>query len=306
MNKLLLILLLLAPVAEAEIFSPIQKIESYEVAKVALGKALFFDKQLSKDGTISCASCHSDYGSDNRVVSIGVNGEKGNIQSLTVFNSINNYKFFWNGRASSLQEQIDFPIHSPIEMGSNIKAIETYLRSSSLYKKMFQAAFSQEPSYKLLKQAIVEFEATLVTPNSRFDQFLSGQDVLTNDEKKGLELFKDYGCAACHNGINIGGNSMQVIGSVIPYPYIENQLDLYAITQKEQDKNVFRVPSLRNITKTAPYFHDASAITLEAAIIKMAYHNLGMILNQNDIDAIKMFLGTLEGEIPLTWRENVQ
>jgi len=306
MYKLFIILSLVSTSIYAEIITPIKKVESYNVGKVALGKQLFFDKKLSKDGTISCASCHSDFGSDSRVVSIGVNGQKGAIQSLSVFNAVNNYKQFWNARAPSLNSQMDSPIHSAVEMGNSIENIEQYLKSSKIYNKLFKDVFSKKPSYLLLKDAIVAFEKTLVTPNSHFDRFLEGKESLTRLEKKGFYLFKNYGCAACHNGVNVGGNSMQMIGNVVEYPYIKGQSDLYSITNKEVDKNVFRVPSLRNITKTAPYFHDGSVKTIEGAVGKMAYYNLGMVLEDTDIKAIVSFLKTLEGEVPTTWSSNVR
>jgi len=306
MYKFLIPILIVSSFVSSEIITPIKEVNSYNKAKVALGKKLFFDPKLSKDGSISCASCHSDFGSDKRAVSIGIDNKKGEIQSLSVFNAVNNYKQFWNARASTLSEQIDFPIHSPVEMGNNSKNIEKYLTSSKSYKELFKIVYSKAPSYALLKDAIVAFEEILVTPNSRFDKFLEGKESLTSEERDGFKLFKNYGCASCHNGVNIGGNSMQMIGNVVDYPYIKGQIDLYYITKKKIDKNVFRVPSLRNINKTAPYFHDASASTLEEAIEKMAYYNLGMALNKSDIKLIVSFLKTLEGEIPAIWNKDVK
>ncbi len=184
--------------------------------------------------------------------------------------------------------------------------VEKNLNTSKEYQAIFKKVYNQVPSYKLFKDAIVAFEGTLLTPNSRFDMFLKGKDSLTQLEKDGFNSFKEHGCAACHNGVNVGGNSMQMIGSVIEYPYIEGQSDLYALTKKEMDKNVFRVPSLRNINKTAPYFHDASANTLEEAVTKMSYYNLGTILEDNEREAIVAFLKTLDGDIPKTWSEDVK
>ena len=289
-----------------EIITPIEEKIPYNKNKVNLGRLLYFDKKLSKDGTISCASCHSDFGSDKRVVSIGVNNQPGVIQSLSIFNAVNNYKLFWNGRAGSLKEQMDGPLQAAHEMGNSIKNIEMYLLSNQNYLSLFNMIYAKQPNYELLKDAIVAFVETLVTPNSRFDQFLKGEISLTAEEKRGFTLFKYYGCATCHNGVNVGGNSMQQIGNVISYPYIENQLDLYALTHNEQDKNVFRVPSLRNITKTSPYFHDASVNNLKDAVQKMAYYNLGMVLEEKELIAIVTFLKTLEGEKPATWDNDVK
>lgn len=306
MYKLLMLFLLTSTVIFAEIITPIPEVKQYDKAKVALGKRLFFDTNFSKDATVSCASCHMDFGSDKRSVSVGVDGKKGVIQSLSIFNAANNYKQFWNGRAANLEEQIDGPVHTSFELGMNEKSIEKYLNSSREYQETFKKVYNQIPNYKLFKEAIVAFEETLLTPNSRFDKFLKGEDTLTQLEKDGFNSFKDHGCVACHNGVNIGGNSMQMIGSVIEYPYTEGQPDLYDITKKERDKNVFRVPSLRNISKTAPYFHDASVNTLEEAVIKMSYHELGTILEDKETKAIVAFLKTLDGDVPATWGNDVK
>jgi len=306
MHKLLLLFLITSTVIFAEVITPIPEVKSYDKAKVALGKKLFFDTSFSQDGMISCASCHNDFGSDKRAVSVGVYGKKGLIQSMSVFNAVNNYRQFWNGRAANLEEQIDGPVHTTFEMGMSTQSIEKYLNSSKEYQQLFKKVYNQTPGYKLFKEAIVAFEETLLTPNSRFDKFLKGEGSLTQLEKDGFNSFKDHGCIACHNGVNIGGNSMQMFGNVIAYPYVENQPDLYAITKKEMDKNVFKVPSLRNISKTSPYFHDASANTLEAAVMKMSHYNLGIILENKEIKAIVAFLKTLDGDIPKTWNHDVK
>ncbi|MCX6076824.1 MAG: c-type cytochrome [Campylobacterales bacterium] len=306
MNKTIALFLLFTTLLSAEIITPIPDVKPFDKAKVALGKKLFFDTNFSKDRTVSCASCHSDFGTDRRALSIGVENKKGIIHSSTVFNAVNNYKQFYNGRAANLNEQIDGPIHTDYEMGISDQDVENNLNTSKEYKATFKKVYNQVPSYKLFKDAIVAFEETLLTPNSRFDRFLKGEDSLTQLEKDGFNSFKEHGCAACHNGVNVGGNSMQMIGSVIEYPYIEGQQDLYALTKKEMDKNVFRVPSLRNINKTAPYFHDASASTLEEVVIKMSYYNLGTILEDKETEAIIAFLKTLDGDIPKTWSEDVK
>lgn len=301
MFKCIIIYMLLPTFILAKVITPIQEVKNYNKAKVALGKKLFFDKTFSKDGKISCASCHGDFGSDSSAYSVGVNGKRGHIQSLSIFNAVNNYKFFWNGRSSTLKDQIDGPIHSDFEMGMSEQSIENKLNSSKEYKSMFLDVYEKAPSYTLFKDAIVAFEKTLVTPNSRFDRYLKGENTLTPFEIEGFNSFKEHGCIVCHNGVNIGGNSMQMMGNVIPYPYVKNQPDLYSITKNKADKNVFRVPSLRNISKTAPYFHDGSVSTLEEAVIKMAHHNLGTVLEYKEVESIVAFLKTLDGDIPSTW-----
>lgn len=290
----------------AQIITPIPQLQSYDKAKVSLGKKLFFDSSFSRDGTVACVSCHNDFGSDSRKVSIGIGGKKGLIQSISVFNATNNYKYFWNGRASNLEEQIDGPVHNGFEMGVDEESILKVLLFNTKYQEQFKNVYNSAPTYKLFKDAIVAFEKTLLTPNSRFDRYLKGEKSLTPFEIEGFTAFKEHGCIACHNGVNMGGNSMQLIGNVIEYSYVQGQQDLYALTKDEKDKNVFRVPSLRNISKTAPYFHDASVDTLEDAVVKMAYHNLGTVLEEKEIESITAFLRTLDGDIPITWAQDVR
>lgn len=299
-----LLLVVFLTYSHANIITPLSLKDNINEAEVHLGKKLFFDKNFSKDKTISCASCHSDFGSDKRRVSIGVKGQAGDIQSLSVFNAVNNYKQFWNGRANNLHEQVDFPIHNGLEMGISQEDVENYLAINDEYKKLFLKVYKKDPSYELFKSALVSFEQTLITLDSKFDQYLRNEVVLNQLEEQGFDLFKSYGCASCHNGKNVGGNSMQLIGNVIPYTYQEGQNDLYALTKKEVDKNVFRVPSLRNVTQTAPYFHDGSAQTLKEAIVTMAYHNLGLLLQNDEVEKIEAFLKTLEGKMPVTWNFN--
>lgn len=305
MHKIIIILLISIN-CYAEVITPIKEVISFNIPKVSLGKELFFDKSFSKDKKIACVSCHNKFGSDDRPVSIGVDSKKGSIQSLSVFNAVNNYRQFWNARAFNLNKQIDGPVHSDFEMGVSTETIENFLNQSSKYKNKFKDVYNKKPSYELFKDAIVAFEETLVTPNSKFDKFLRGEISLSSYEEKGFKLFKDYGCAVCHNGVNVGGNSMQYMGNVVAYPYTEGQGDLYSLTKKENDKNVFRVPPLRNISKTSPYFHDGSVDTLDAAVIAMAYYNLGMVLENDEVDAIVTFLKTLDGDVPATWSNDVK
>ncbi|RMA97926.1 cytochrome-c peroxidase [Hydrogenothermus marinus] len=283
-----------------EPIKPIPQKIDYNKEKAELGKMLFFDKNLSSDKTISCASCHDPNhgGADPRPVSTGVKGRKGYANAPTVFNSYFNFRQFWNGRAKDLKEQANGPIHNPIEMNMNKEKIEKYLRSNEFYRKMFKKVYGRKPTYEDALDAIVEFEKALITPNSKFDRYLRGEVKLSPLELKGYKLFKTLGCITCHNGINIGGNSFQKMGVIYPYVRKEKTPDRYAITYKEEDKMVFKVPSLRNIALTAPYFHDGSAKTLEEALIKMAYHNLGFTLTEEEIKALVAFLKTLTGEKP--------
>ncbi len=285
----------------AEPIRPLPRKVDYDAAKAALGQMLFSDTILSKDRKVSCASCHSfeHGGADPRPVSIGVDGKKGNIQSPTVFNARYNFRQFWNGRADSLEEQAGGPIHNPVEMAMDSAVVEKRLNADPYYRKAFRKVFgSPKISYAQVIAAIVEFEKALVTPDSRFDRFLRGETELTPLEAEGYRRFKELGCVTCHNGINIGGNSFQKMGIFVPYKYDASAPDRYRVTRNERHKNVFKVPTLRNIALTAPYFHNASAQTLEEAVRTMSFHNLGTELSGEDVKAITAFLKTLTGKVP--------
>ena len=280
---------------------PLPQEVEYDHEKAALGRQLFSDPVLSKDMTVACVTCHSfaDGGADPRPVSVGVNGRKGTIQSPTVYNARYNFKQFWNGRADSLEEQANGPIHNPVEMGMESETIEARLNKEPAYRAGFRQVYGTERiGYMQVVDAIAEFEKALVTPNSRFDRYLRGELTLTPLEMKGYRRFKAYGCATCHNGINIGGNSFQKMGLFVPYKYDSEVPDRFAVTKQPKHKNVYKVPTLRNIALTAPYFHDASAATLTEAVKKMSYHNLGTDLSDEDVEAIVAFLKTLTGERP--------
>ncbi len=276
-------------------------LDDINIEKAKLGRMLFLDPSLSSDGTISCHSCHSfeSGGADPRVVSLGVQDREGDIQSPTVYNSRYNFKQFWNGRAASLKEQAKGPFGAHVEMNMSPQKVEKRLNKNSTYQKAFKEVYgSRRITMDDAVDAIAEFENALITPNSRFDRYLRGELQLKDDEKKGYAKFKSLGCVTCHNGINIGSNAFQKMGLFREYPYDKKYQDRYAVTKKEIHKNVFKVPTLRNINLTAPYFHDANATTLESAILKMGLHNLGISLSKEDIDLIIAFLKTLEGERP--------
>jgi cytochrome c peroxidase len=279
---------------------PIPRHLSYDKAKAQLGKLLFMDPQISADGTVSCLSCHSfDHGgADPRPVSIGVHGAKGNANAPTVYNAYFNFRQFWNGRARDLKDQANGPLHNPVEMDMVPKEIETYLRRNDYYEESFRRIYGREPTYDDMLDAIAEFEKALFTPDCKFDYYLRGAGELSALEAKGYRLFKTLGCITCHNGVNIGGNSFQKFGLIHPYLWKPAFPDRYDITRNPADKNVYKVPTLRNIALTAPYFHDGSAATLKEALRKMAYHNLGFELNRSEIEAIEAFLRTLTGKTP--------
>ena len=283
----------------SNIIIPIPQTIKYNKQKALLGKKLFFDKKISADGTISCASCHSPKfgGADPRVVSVGVYGKLGVIQSPTVYNSVFNFRQFWNGRAKDLYAQIDGPTHNPVEMGLNSKKIEKLLNSNETYKKLFSKIYhTNYITYDMFKDAIVEFETALITPNSKFDKYLRGETKLTPKELKGYKYFKTLGCINCHNGINIGGNSFGKIGVI--HHIKNNKEDRFSITHNKLDKFVYKVPTLRNIALTAPYFHTGITYKLSEAVNLMAYFNLGVRLSKEENEDIVAFLKTLTAPKP--------
>lgn len=269
--------------------------------KSILGKQLFLDPRLSKNDTISCQSCHNlAYGgADSGAVSLGVGGKSGTLNSPTVFNASYNLAQFWDGRAKNLKAQAAGPITNPVEMGSTKESVVKKLSKDSNYQKLFKEIYPEGISIDTISDAIAEFEKTLLTPNARFDKYLRGNlTILTKKEKEGFELFRSRGCIACHNGVNIGGNMYQRFGVFAQYKDRQNTQGRYSVTHKEEDKYYFKVPTLRNIEKTAPYFHDGSAKTLDDAVQKMAYYQLGRKLSKDEIEKIVSFLHTLTGELP--------
>ncbi|MEA3353285.1 MAG: cytochrome c peroxidase [Campylobacterota bacterium] len=284
------------------IYKPLPEHIEYDKKIIDLGRELFFDTILSDNNDISCASCHGIYGADNKIFSIGTDNKIGNINTPTVFNLIYNINFFWNGREDNLTSQIaNGPLIAEHEMANDKKTIEQRLKYSKKYKQLFQSAYGKEPSFDNMLHAIAEFEKTLITPNSKFDKYLRGEIKLSKKEQKGLILFESYGCVSCHNGINLGSNSYQKYGAVIEYKNEHKQWDdRYKVTKDPNDIDVFKVPSLRNIQMTPPYFHDGSANNLKNAIYSMAYHNTGALLEEDEVEYIESFLKTLTGELPKT------
>ncbi len=315
----LLVFILISASYSFEPIKPIPEKVPYNREKAELGKLLFHDPILSKDRTVSCATCHDLYtkwGTDRRDVSVGVDGKKGNVNAPSVFNAYFNFRLFWNGRAKNLFEQAKGPLHNPVEMAMEKEEIEKRLNNNEFYKKLFKKVYKTDKiKYWQVLDAIAEFEKALITPNSKFDKYLRCKEkninnpencnsILTEKELKGYIIFKRVGCITCHNGVNVGGNSFQKLGVIHKYQWKPSNPDRYQITKREEDKNVYRVPSLRNIECTYPYFHDGSVKTLREALKKMSYHNLGFELTDKEIDYIEAFLKTLTGELPDILRES--
>jgi Cytochrome c peroxidase len=296
------------PNRSKELIQPIPISFDYDRAKVELGKKLFFEPRLSKSGWISCNSCHnlSTGGADNLPSSIGHKWLSGPINSPTVLNAKFNLAQFWDGRAKDLKEQAGGPIANPIEMGSNHELAVSVLQSIPEYVQWFSEVYGAKDIYEDEKitidqvtDAIAAFEETLTTPNSRFDHWLNGYDeTISEYEKEGYGLFKSKGCIFCHNGVGVGGTSYRKFGNIKPYDKDTHTLGRYNVTKKEEDKYVFKVPLLRNIELTAPYFHDASTWDLNEAVKIMAEYQLGAKLTDNETNKIVAFLRTLTGEQP--------
>ena len=270
--------------------------------KVALGKRLFHDKRLSKDDTIACASCHSldKGGTDQSAVSTGIGGEKGGINSPTVLNCAYNFKQFWNGRMETLEDQVNGPTHHPKEMGSNWDQIVGKLAKDGGLVSEFQKAYGDGVRPEHVRDAIATFERSLLTP-SRFDLFLAGdKSALSEEEQQGYRLFKAFGCASCHQGTAVGGNLFMKMGVMQDYfkdrgNLTDADLGRYDVTKQEEDRGVFRVPTLRNIALTAPYFHDANATTLPQAVETMAKYQLGREIEPEQLVPIVKFLESMTG-----------
>lgn len=268
---------------------------------VTLGKALFHSPLLSENNTISCSSCHLiDFGGDDGFpVSMGVNNAEGVRNSPTVLNSVFNFRQFWDGRSGSLSEQISGPIHNPVEMATTWPDIIAKLKNDSYFSKTFTQISKQGITTDNIVKALTIFEESLITPNAPIDQYLLGdKSALSEQQKRGLNYFVNYGCATCHQGRNIGGNLYQKLGRVNDIPKILT-LDLgkYEVTKLEQDKYVFKVPSLRNIADTGPYFHNGAIDNLPQAVRIMASSQLGRELTDQEVEDIVALLQSFSSKV---------
>lgn len=285
-----------------EPISPIEPVKEINLAQVELGKKLYFDPRLSKSGFISCNSCHnlSMGGTDNLKTSIGHNWQQGPINSPTVLNSSLNVAQFWDGRAADLKEQAGGPIANPGEMAFTHTLAISVLESIPEYVTEFTQVFGPDCiNIDQVTEAIAEFEKTLVTPNGRFDQWLLGdKNAITSQELAGYELFKSSGCVACHMGPAVGGTSFQKMGLIAPYETKNPAEGVAALTGEDADRFKFKVPTLRNVEMTYPYFHDGEAATLEQAVDIMGRLQLARKFEKAELDEIVAFLKTLTGEQP--------
>lgn len=291
-----------APLWAAEPVKPISPPKEINLAEAELGKKLYFDPRLSKSGFISCNSCHnlSMGGTDNLKTSIGHSWQQGPINAPTVLNSSMNVAQFWDGRAADLKEQAGGPIANPREMAFSHTLTVDVLHSIPEYVIEFQQVFgTDEITIDEVTEAIAEFEKTLVTPNSRFDLWLLGdKDAITAYELEGYQLFKSSGCVGCHNGEAVGGTSFQRMGIIEPYQTDNPAEGRSAVTGKDADRFSFKVPTLRNVELTYPYFHDGEAETLAEAVDVMGRLQLGRVFTEEENARIVAFLLTLTGDQP--------
>jgi cytochrome c peroxidase len=288
-----------------QLYEPIRPPQNINIGKADLGRHLFFDPRLSRSGFISCLSCHNVArgGADNLQFSIGHGWQRGPINSPTVFNAALNIAQFWDGRAANLREQAGGPIANPGEMAFTHELALEVLQSIPGYVHKFQLVFGPGPiTMDKVTSALAEFQTTLVTPNSRFDQWLLGaQNVLTQDEIAGYRLFNTSGCVACHNGPNLGGRAFQKMGVVEPYRSASPDgvtQGRMAVTGRDADRFNFKVPTLRNVELTYPYFHDGAVNTLTEAVDIMARLQLGRSYTPRENAQIVAFLRSLTGEQP--------
>lgn len=276
-----------------------------EPERVALGQRLFTDTRLSADHSLACVSCHRfDLGgADGRPVSIGILGREGGINAPSVFNSGLNFVQFWDGRALTLQEQAAGPIHNPLEMAASWALVVERLSADETMRQDFAIAYPDGLTAANIADAIASFEQSLQTPDSPFDRFLRGdRNALDDLALTGYQRFRDFGCISCHQGALLGGNMFQKFGVLGDYfagrALTEADLGRYNVTGRDEDRHVFKVPGLRNVALTAPYFHDGSATSLEAAVAIMGRYQLGRDLAPEDVKAIVAFLHSLSGRIP--------
>jgi cytochrome c peroxidase len=290
---------------EVEPIAPLEAIEGLDPAKIALGRELFYDVRLSKDGSTSCASCHdfSDGGDDGRPVAVGISGKPLDFNAPSWFNAGYNFSQFWDGRAATLEEQVDGPLLHPDEMASNWSSVLEKLSADETYAARFSDLYDGVTA-DAVRDAIATFERSLVTLDAPFDRYLRGDAAaISKEAKRGYKLFKSYGCASCHQGRLIGGNLYQKLGVVKPYyVYGETDSDAYkgraAVSGVNEDRYVFKVPSLRNVELTAPYLHDGSISTLDNVVNIMSAYQLGKSLKYAEVTDIVEFLKTLTGKTP--------
>lgn len=286
-------------------FAPLTEEKLAAPELIDLGRMLYFDKRLSKTGEVSCNSCHplDTYGAKNEVFSRGIGGRLGKRNAPSTFHSAGQFAQFWDGRSPTVELQATMPIVDQSEMGMTGPAIVAKLNRIDGYREAFRKAFPNEAqpvSFARVGLALGAFERGLVTP-SRWDRYVRGDvSALNSQEKAGAKLFANLGCIVCHTGPYLGGSMFERLGARVPWP---NRKDTgrKQVTGNQADDMMFKVPSLRNVAKTAPYFHDGSAATLDQAVRMMARHQLGIDLEDAEVAELEAWLGSLTGDLPLDY-----
>ena len=293
-----------------ETVRPIPDAVPFDSAKAVLGEALYHDTRLSADGTISCATCHgiNMAGVDNKQYSEGIKGQKGGVNAPTSFNACFNFVQFWDGRAATLAEQAGGPPLNPVEMGcSSFDEIVERLQADAEFTARFKAVYPEGLSQQTITDAIAEYEKTLITPNSAFDRYLKGDKKAMSDTQiEGYALFKEYNCATCHAGVNMGGLTYELMGKRANY-FKDREVNAksgltdadngrWAQTKVERDRYRFKTPTLRNVALTWPYYHDGSVKTLDEAIEMMSRYQVGREMSKDDVAKVKSFLEALTGQ----------
>ncbi len=299
-----------ATITSTEPISPLYTNLGLPPGKVALGHHLFYDKRLSADNSISCATCHDmgKGGSDGLETAVGYNDQIGNLNTPTVFNCSLSLAQFWDGRVATLEEQASGPVHNPIEMATNWPAVVAKLQRDPGFVQAFNEEYPEGLCEAAIVDAIATFEKSLITVNSPFDRYLMGdRSAISADAVKGYELFKDLGCISCHQGAAVGGNMFQKFGVMEDYFCGDDanaavHKGRFNFTKQKSDLHRFKVPTLRNIELTGPYFHHGRTTTLREAIEIMAEHQLGTDLLESETHLIEAFLKSLTGEIKREWQ----
>jgi cytochrome c peroxidase len=293
-----------APLSAGQALAPLPEKLDLDRRKVLLGKRMFFDRRLSGDSKVACADCHDlkQGGAAGQAFSRLPDRKPVAVNVPTIFNLAFDFRFGWAGGYEDIGAQIDFAIKAPAVMNSSFEAARARLSEDDAERERFRQVYADGLSAANLREALAIYCLSLITPNARFDRYLRGELSLADEERRGYELFREYGCISCHQGINIGGNMLQRFGLMADYfaDRAEQKgadLGLFQFTGRADDRHVFRVPSLRNVALTAPYFHDASAETLEEAATVMARYQLGRSLSGEQAQALAAFLRTLTGEL---------
>ncbi|WP_197452435.1 cytochrome-c peroxidase [Rosistilla carotiformis] len=292
-----------------EPITPLLENRNLPAGKVELGRRLFHDKRLSADNSISCASCHdfAQGGSDGLETAIGYKNQRGPLNTPTVFNCSLSLAQFWDGRVASLEQQVSGPVHNPIEMATNWPDVITKLKRDKAFQRAFVKKYPRGFTEATIVDAIATFEKSLLTLHSPFDRYLLGDpSAISDDAADGYQLFKNLGCISCHQGSAVGGNMFQKFGVMEDYFCGEEANALtnkgrFNVTKRKSDLHRFKVPTLRNIALTAPYFHHGKTKTLREAIAIMAEHQLGTDLDETEIALIEAFLISLTGQIKKEW-----